>query len=168
MLKVSYPPQSGGHVQHHPFARGSGSYKLCQSVSGQYVAAYIAYILPNLPAAVRVDRADQGSTVYPPTCVAELRNKTMELGGSGATAFCLALGIMVFTGYYLKSVVRKPRIICKPKSFNRRPRSVGVTFDHTLSWEGHVETLCKKTQQPYHLATQNSTISYPGGVPTLL
>ena len=55
MLKVSYPPQSGGHVQHHPFARGSGSYKLCQSVSGQYVVAYIAYILPNLPAAVRVD-----------------------------------------------------------------------------------------------------------------
>ena len=134
MLKVSYPPQSGGHFQHHPFARGSGSYKLCQSVSGQYVAAYIAYIFPNLPAAVRVDRADQESTVYPPTCVAELRNKTVELGGSGATAFCLALGIMVFTGYYLKSVVRKPRIICKPKSFISKLIKHSFPFVHELYW----------------------------------
>ena len=114
------------------WGRGSGSYKLCQSVSGQYVAAYIAYILPNLPAAVRVDRADQGSTVYPPTCVAELRNKTMELGGSGANAFCLALGIMVFTGYYLKSVVRKPRIICKPKSFISKLIKHSCPFVHEL------------------------------------
>ena len=30
-----------------------------------------------------------------------------------------------------------------------------VTFNHTLSWEEHIETLCKKTQQLHHPATQN-------------
>lgn len=58
----------------------------------------------------------------------------MELGGSGATAFCLALGIMVFTGYYLKSVVRKPRIICKPKSFISKLIKHSFPFVHKLYW----------------------------------
>ena len=58
----------------------------------------------------------------------------MELGGSGATAFCLALGIMVFTGYYLTSVVRKPRIICKPKSFISKLIKHSCPFVHELYW----------------------------------
>lgn len=62
----------------------------------------------------------------------------MESSGSGstvgATAFCLALGIMVFTGYYLTSVVRKPRIICKPKSFISKLIKHSCPFVHELYW----------------------------------
>ena len=131
MLKVSYPPQSSGHVQHHPL----------RGVVGHISLAKVS----------RDNTLGLTWHIYFPTCLplygltglslAELRNikerarnNTMELSGSGATAFCLAVGIMVFTGYYLTSVVRKPRIICKPKSFISKLIKHSCPFVHELYW----------------------------------
>lgn len=96
MLKVSYPPQSGGHVQHHPLRGVVGHISLAKvsrdNMLGLTWQTYFQTCLP-LYGLTGLSLAELRNIKE------RARNNTMELSGSGATAFCLAVGIMVFTGY---------------------------------------------------------------------